>query len=278
MNPSNLTPVEKIEYSLGKDRLPNLHWKSEIPPSWYIPTRYKESKLCNPNMANSEIRLREGIVYKFNNLGYRSDFDYHVEALKTKNIILMLGDSDTMGRGVEYPDVYSCRISESCRDYLILNLGIVALSADAMARIAAQSISALGSAVKHVCALWPVHSNREFVSKKFLCGTNGIDSYVPYELWYDHIDWVSNNYNYQKNHLLLKLATQSVGAKYHELMINRYDKNSNISYQTVSSPATEYSKEFIFTEFTPDTHQAVANYFIRQINSCPSLYQEITQS
>lgn len=278
MNKRDLTTIENIEYCLGKDRLPNLHWQTHIPNSWDIPTRHGEAKLCNSQIANASIRLKEGIIYRFNNLGYRSNFDYHAEELKRKNLILILGDSDTLGRGVEFNHMYSSKISDNYTDYTVINLGIVGLSADGMARIGVQSLLTLGTAVKHVCVLWPVHSNREFVSKNFFCGTNSIDSHVPYKTWYDHIDWISNNYNYQKNHHLLKLTACSIGAGYHELMINRYDKKSPITYQQVTSPATEYSPEFVFTEFTPDTHAAVANWYIRKIDDRPSLYQEVTQS
>lgn len=278
MNNNNLTLAEKIEYYLGKDKLPNLHWKPNIPTAWSIITR-PGIQLCNEHMANTVVTLEEGIPYKFNNLGYRSSFDYDVEFLKDKNVILLLGDSDTMGKGVRYHDMYASKIIKSVDDYYVVNLGIASLSADGMTRIGVQSMLALTSAIKHVCTLWPIHSTREFVSKTFSSGIHTASTHIPYRDWYDHIDWVSNNYNYQKNHILLEQTSKSIGAKYHELLINRHDKKSNVEYQTVISSASEYSHEVEFTEFTPDSHSAIANYFLRKINNQPSLYRQLkTQS
>jgi len=278
MNTNNLTPVEKIEYYLGKDSLPNLHWKSTIPTAWSIITR-PGIQLCNEHMANSVVTLEEGIPYKFNNLGYRSSFDYDIEFLKNQNVILLLGDSDTMGRGVRYHDMYSSKIIKGVDNYYVLNLGIASLSADGMCRIGVQTMLALQAAVKHVCVLWPILSTREFVSKKFASGIHTVSTHLPYPDWYNHIDWVSNNYNYQKNHILLEQTTLAMGAKYHELIINRYDKKSNVEYQIVKSPASDYSEEAEFTEFNPNSHTAIANYFLRKINNQPSLFDQLkTQS
>lgn len=278
MSKHDLSVTEQIEYYLGKDRLPNVHWRPEIPAAWSIVTR-PGMKLCNADMANDVAVLEEGIPYKFNNLGYRSSFNYDVEFLKTQQVILLLGDSDTMGRGVKYHDMYASKIIKGATDYYVLNLGIASLSADGMARIGAQSLLALQSAVKHVCVLWPIMSTREFVSKQFASGIHSVSTHLPYLDWYEHIDWVSNNYNYQKNHILLEQTARAFGAEYHELIVNRYDKNSVIAYQTVSSPATEYSNQAEFTEFTPDSHTAIANYFLRKINNQPSLFEQLkTQS
>lgn len=229
-------------------------------------------------MADSVVVLEEGIPYKFNNLGYRSGFDYDIDFLKTQNIILLLGDSDTMGRGVKYQDMYASKIIRGVENYQVLNLGIASISGDGMTRVGIQTILALTTAIKHVCTLWPILSNREFVSKTFASGTHTASTHVPYTDWYDHVDWVSNNYNYQKNHIMLKHTAQAFGAQYHELMVNRYDKNSNITYQTVISSESEHSKATEFTEFTPESHTAIANYYLRQINNEPSLYQQCSRS
>jgi hypothetical protein len=137
-----------------------------------------------------------------------------------------------------------------------------------MARVGTLSMLALGSAVKHVCVLWPVPSLREFVSKKFQSGVHTMSDLVPYTNWWDHIDWVSNNYNYQKNRILLEQTAANNGAKYHDLIINRYDKNNKVTYNTIG----------IFTELTAESHLAIANYFLRKIHNQPSLYTELSQS
>lgn len=245
---------EQIESYLGKDRLPNLHWKLVIPESWSIPPRPNGMRLCNPDAHNTTIIL-EDIEYTLNNLGYRANFDFNVEDLKSKDIILVLGDSDASGRGVSFDDMYSTKIQQAT-NLCVVNLGIPGLSPDGMTRVGVTTLLALGSAVKHVCVLWPVSSLREFVSKTFSCGIHNLSDHVPYTDWWDHIDWVSNNYNYQKNHLLLEQTTLNAGAKYHELIINRYDKTTPTTYTVVDN---------IFTEFTPESHTAIANYFIKKI-------------
>ena len=245
---------EQIESYLGKDRVPNLHWQPCIPEAWNIPPRTGELMLCNPTAHNVTVSL-DGVDYQLNNLGYRANFDFNLKELKTKNILLVLGDSDASGRGVGFNDMYSTKL-QAATDLCVVNLGIPGLSPDGMARVGVQAILALGSAIKHVSVFWPVASLREFVSKKFKSGIHVNSTQVPYETWWDHIDWVSNNYNYQKNHILLEQTTLNAGAQYHELMVNRYDKTTPTTYTLVDNT---------FTEFTPESHTAIANYFIKKI-------------
>jgi len=270
MSVSVLSPEEQIEYYLGKDRLPNLHWKKEIPPAWSIPPRATFLNLCNKDAHDVTVKINN-IDYCLNNLGYRSNFDFVVDELKNKDVILVLGDSDTSGLGLHFNDMYSTRMQLNT-DSCIVNLAISGLSADGMARVGTLSMLALGSAVKHVCVLWPVASLREFVSKNFKSGVHNTAESVPYVDWWDHIDWVSNNYNYQKNRILIEQTTLNIGAKYHDLLINRYDKNSRITFNEVKSLGR------ILTELTPESHSAIANYFLRKIHNQPSLYTEISQS
>jgi hypothetical protein len=273
MDKSALTQEELIEYYLGKDRLPNLHWQAEIPPAWSIIPR-KNIKLCNPDSQNTTVTLSENIPYQLNNLGYRSNFNYYIDKLKEKQIILVLGDSDTFGRGSNFDEIYSTKMQKLLPNHIVINLGIASTSPDAVARVGTQSMMALGTAVKHICILWPIFSNREFVSKKFQSGVHVVSNNLPYPDWYNHIDWVSNNYNYQKNKILLEQTALSIGANYHDLIVNRYDKKAPTTFIEVDSPDAS------FTEFTSETHTAIANYFLRKINNRPSLYNELktTQS
>jgi len=264
MDKSSLTPEQQIEYYLGKDRLPNVHWQPKIPHAWSIKPRQGVLDIFNDTLHNTTVKL-ENIDYYFNNLGYRSTFDYSIDELKKQNIVLLLGDSDTSGRGVEFNDMYSTKM-QRLTDYCIVNLGVPGLSGDGMARIGTKTILALGSAVKHVCVLWPVQSLREFVSKNFESGVHTTSDHLPYTDWWDHIDWVSNNYNYQKNHNLIKSMSAQIGASYHELIINRYDPNTAIKYNQINN---------IFSELTPESHTAIANYYLRKINNQPSLFQEM---
>jgi hypothetical protein len=266
MDIRSLPIEEQIEYYLGKDRFPNLHWKPELPATWTIPPRPSGMKLCNPESHNVSIWL-ENIEYTLNNLGYRANFNFHLDDLKTKNLVLLLGDSDTFARGVQFDEMYATKM-QNATDYCIVNLGIPGCSADAMVRIGAQAIFALGNAVKHVCVLWPVISLREFVSKTFVCGVHNHSDYLPYDKWWDHIDWVSNNYNYQKNKILIQQTVENAGAEYHDLIINRYDTKAPTTYTQV-----ELKSSHPYTEFDSTSHTAIANYFLRKINNQPSLFQ-----
>lgn len=268
MDKNSLPLAEQIEYYLGKDRLPNLHWQSKIPNAWDIPPRDSGMILCNPDAHNVILTL-DNIEYQLNNLGYRANFDYDISTLQTKNIVLLLGDSDTFARGTEFNEMYATKL-QSATDNCIVNLGVPGISSDGMTRIGVQTILALGPAIKHVCILWPISSLREFVSKGFKSGVHTHSKNLPYANWWDHIDWVSNNYNYQKNKLMLEQTVANVGAKYHDLIINRYDKTTPTTYTRLENNT--------WTEFDSTTHTAIANYFLRKIQGKPSLYQELTQS
>jgi hypothetical protein len=257
---------QEIEYYLGKDRLPNLHWKTEIPASWAIVSR-PDINLCNKDSHDTTIR-QNGIDYRLNNLGYRSDFDYHISELKTKEVILVLGDSDVMGRGVECDERFSAHIQHGTSQ-VVINLGVPGTSPDGMTRIGVQTMMALGPAVKHVCVYWPIFSAREFVSKNFQSGIYMHSEHVPYTDWWDQIDWVSNNYNYQKNRLMLVNSANSIGAQYHDLIINRYDKTDHVKYNVLPS------RDLVLSQLAKESHTAIGNYFLRKINNQPSLYQEM---
>jgi hypothetical protein len=157
-------------------------------------------------------------------------------------------------------------------NHYVINLGVAGISGDGMVQDWCSNNSSTGSSVKHVCVLWPVLSMREFVSKKFCYNVHRDSDCLPYEDWWDHVDWVSNNYNYQKNRLLIEQTAKNCGAQYHDLIINRYDKNTPIGYNSIQNNE--------FTEFTAtESHTAISNYFLRKINNQPSLFEQLkTQS
>lgn len=266
---STFSQSQKIEYYLGKNSLPNLHWNSCIPAMWDIPARVDTHGFHSERMKNKEIHDINfpEVKYLFNNLGYRSHFDY-TDDLKNKSVILILGCSDAFGQCVNFQQIYSTVLQENLPEYTILNLAVAGASPDSATRIGVQTIQYLGSNIKHVCMLWPVFSLREFVSKTFKSGVHTLNnSNVPYNNWWDHIDWVSNNYNYRRNKLLLSNSARAINAEYHDLIINRNDHK--VPYDYIS-----------FNEYTalgPLTHQAIANYFYKKITKNPSLFQS-TQS
>lgn len=272
MNKNNLTLAEKIEYYLGKDHLPNLHWKSELPKMWDISARQNTHiHRCKEQIAHAV--LNDPVTnteYRFNNLGYRSNFDY-TDDLKNKKVILMLGCSDTFGRFVEYDKTYSYLLQQAMgNDYMVCNLGVPGGSPDQSVRIGCQMIGYLRSAVTHCSIFWPGFSLREFVSKKFCAGTYLADKdAVPYADWWDHIDWVSNNYNYQKNRLLIQSMCSANNTVYSDLIVNREDTRVPFDFM-------QNGTETVFGE---QSHRAIAEYFYKKFVNQPSLYEQLqTQS
>jgi|LauGreDrversion4_2_1035121.scaffolds.fasta_scaffold298667_2 hypothetical protein len=270
MNTNSLTPVEKIEYYLGKDSLPNLHWKPELPKMWAISARQntyihqQKEHIANQTVTDPVTQTK----YKFNNLGYRSDFDY-TDDLKNKKVVLMLGCSDTFGRFVDCDKTYSAVLQQRMgKDYVVCNMGVPGGSPDQSVRIGTQMITYLASSVTHCSLFWPGFSLREFVSKTFSAGTYVADKEsVPYTDWWDHIDWVSNNYNYQKNRLLIESVCRANGTVYSDLIVNRDDTRVPFDFM-------ENGTETVFGE---QSHQAIAEYFYKKFTDQPSLFQT-TQS
>lgn len=261
---TGMTLDENIEYYLGKDRLKNLYFNATIPAAWEIPARIQNPA---PIVNASTIGFFTGdkTEYHYNNLGYRSKFDYRLNELKEKRIILCLGDSDSFGIGVAHENIWPSLIDTNAT---VLNLGISGISLDGIARIATQTIQALGNSIDTVLIHYPPMSLREFVSKKYKGGVHTHRNYnLPYADWWDHIDWQSNNYNFNKNRLFLENTCATHNIEFYDLYINRED--TKVPYDFV-----EYG---VYSSIGPHTHRAIANYFNRKINNQPSLF-ESTQS
>lgn len=262
-----MNDIDSIEFVLGKCRFPNKDWKEIIPPSWDIPARIDTRGRHTEAIKNSiQYDNLNNTEYEFNNLGYRSNFNFHLEELKNKKIILFIGCSDTFGKVVEYNKIFPSIIAELLPEYVILNMGILGASADCAVRIGTQTILALKGNIEHVIMVWPSPSNREFVSKKFKSGIVALNrKNVPYSDWWDHIDWVNNNYNYNKNRNLISSVSIANNAKFHDLIIDR--------------ECPEIKKDLIqyypYTSLGENTHQAIANYFYRKIMNKYSLYDEM---
>lgn len=244
-----------IESYLGKDRLPNLHWNPEIPPMWAIPARTDTGESHTEAMKSRTILNKfNQVPYTYNNLGYRSYFDY-TDELKSKKVILVLGCSDAFGQLIEHDKMYSSVMQQLMPDYTIVNLAIPGASPDSATRIGVQTILHLKGAVKYATMLWPVMSLREFVSKNYCSGVHTLNNNnVPYDDWWDHIDWVSNNYNYMKNKILLDSVCKAHDIKFADLIVNRNDPK--VPYDLL-----EFGP---YTALGEKTHSAIANYFVTQ--------------
>ena len=270
MNPKELPRDLRIEYYLGKDRLKNLFWKPEIPPQWSIPVRFDSGDLHSEKSKNTEwTDQRTNVVYRLNNLGYRSNIDFDIEELKQQNLILALGCSNTFGMCLPFAETWPSVLQELIGDEAtVINLGIGGASNDNIARIGYCSIEALKQSVIAVCCMWAPMSLREFVSKDFKGGVHTLENdNLPYQDWWDHIDWVSNNYDFFKNRGLLDSACSAHGIDFHDLQINLDDLKYDLDTIKFGS----------YNATGPQTNKAMAQWFYKKIKKIPSLYQEISR-
>ena len=252
---------ENIEYYLGKDRYKNLFFSPSLPSSFDISPRALSSDLVGMTQYDTDKKIE----YKFNNLGYRANFDYILEDLKKQKLIICLGDSDVFGSFNTLDVIWPTQLQNKLEEQ-ILNFGIRGISSDGMTRIGVRVIEALQSSIVAVCVHWPPPALREFVSKTFKCGVHTHRNYhLPYDDWWKHIDWQSNNYNYYKNQILLSSVCGKYGISYFDLIANKDDP-------TVPYDSTQYG---VYESFGPETHTAMANYFYKKITNQPSLFQSL---
>lgn len=265
----HLSRDEQIEYYLGKDKFRNLFFKPGIPEAWSIEFGHDEFK---PGVKWKDLRntcrVLDGIEFRFNNLGYRSNYDYHVDDLKIKKNILCLGDSDTFAPFLPYSQMWTTLLQEKLPDYNIVNLGMPGYASDTCARIGACVLQALDSSVTHVISIASAEGRREFVTKdiKKIISWPFVITNVPYETYWDFIDWQSNNYNNYKNELLLENMTRARGGTYLSLMINGTGKSAKLFD----------GEHGIFGICGPMTHQAIANYFYKKIMNLPSMFEQVS--
>jgi hypothetical protein len=268
IKPANNKPKylheETIEYYLGKDKVKNLFFKEEIPFTSFILPRLIDD--TSRFTFNNTIEFY-GNTYTINNLGYRSNIDYTKDTLKNKSIILCLGDSDVFGFNTPFNEIWTSKLQNQIGDSsFVMNMGIRGISNDALARVGVASINYLQTQIQAVCIQYAPMSLREFVSKKYQGGVHTHENYnLPYRDWWDHIDWQSNNYNFNKNKLLLESTCARYNIPYYDLYLNKNDTKVPLDYTAFSW----------YTSIGPCTHTAIANYFYKKINNKPSLFQEM---
>lgn len=262
---ATLPVAEQIEYRLGKDRYKNLFFSANLPEARDIASSqehftgsYKWSDCKNTTITH------DNIEYQFNNLGYRSHYDYHADELKTKQNILCLGDSDVFGPYKHYNELWTSILQTRMPEYNIINMGMPFWAADTIVRHAVSTIKELKNSIASVCVIWPLEHRREIVSKTFKrIVVNSSPTDIPYEDYWDHIDWVSNNYNYFKNKELLEAICGAYNIECIDLLAIEIGKNKVVTTEKFGRG--------------PDatTHQAWANWFYKKLMHQPSLYESM---
>jgi hypothetical protein len=264
---NTLSQAEQIEYYFGKDRYPNLFFQSRIPDALEIPGSRREftGGIQWADCRNTTI-THDGIEYQFNNLGYRSHYDYHVDELKNKKNILCVGDSDIFAPYKHYNDIWTTRLQTFMPEHNILTLGLPGWAGDTVSRSTVSTIKALGSSIDHVCVIWPQDNRREFIKKDFkkITGNGEAPTDIPFEDYWDQIDWVSNNYNYYKNRELVEFACRANGSGFTDLLIVTIGKY-------VKFDGERFGKGVMGIK----SHEALCNWFYKKINGLPSLYETL---
>jgi hypothetical protein len=256
---------QNIASTLGKDRYQDLYWSAEIPSVWSIkPTQ--DTTWCNEkNLPHYRYSNDAGIEFRFNNLGWRSDFDYDQDLLTHKNVIV-LGCSDTFGPALKVEQTWPMILQDLLGDsHRVLNLSWGGISTDWIARIGHKTLRYLGNSCVAVCVLWPHLSSREFVSKRISSGiSTHLRSIVPYPQWWNFIDWKSNNYNFHKNRHLLTSISKNLAVNFFDLTINR--KDPGIPWDIISYDG--------YQSLGHQSHLAISDFFFREIQGRPSYWQE----
>jgi hypothetical protein len=266
MKKNNLSDTELIEYYLGKDQFKDQYFSTSTFPAAYgeISTENITIEKLKSEWVTTLNRWYPDIKFNFNNLGYRDDRDYSVEEFKNKKLIICFGCTDTVGRQLVKEKTWTHILSQKFTEYEVLNLGIIGASRDTISRILIQLTQVLGDEIKYACILWPHLNRREFVSKEF---TKIITSHdrldLPFEEYWDFIDWKSNNYNHFKNYHLIKNLCTVHDITLLDLELNRFDKKVPFDY---------LGKYFALGE---NSHVAIANYYEKLINGKPSLFEKI---
>lgn len=262
----SLTQAEQIEYYLGKDHYNNKFFRAGIPEAWEI-------EFCNddagmPSHKWSQCKnttvMHNNIEFRFNNLGYRSHYDYVLDDLQTKRNILCISDSYVFGPTSPYEDLWTMQLQKKLPHYNIVQFGLPGWSFDTVARVGCCVLQALKSTVDYVLVIVPNEHRREFVSKQYkkIVSFPHTVTNIPYAEYWDHIDWKSNNYNLFKNSLLLRSMTENQGGQYIELTIRLDSKHSHFDRQNHGLSG-------------PKTYQALTNYFYKKITNQPSLFQQL---
>lgn len=261
----NKLDSERIEYYLGKDKHKNLFFTGNIPTAWEFPSYHIDLKSSVHKTINP---VKPDVSYTINNLGYHSHFDYDESLLQSKNIVC-LGDSNTFGLLLSRERTWVAKLQEEFPQCCVLNFGLPGAAPDTAARIGANVVEALGDSIVAVLVVWPSYSRREFASNQFksmVYRTPNNDQIIPFDDYWDFIDWQANSYNFYKNRVLLEAVCRAKQIEFFDLEIN--DNNKYLKEDVLASYGKPEVNSYGFA-----THSAIACYFAKKINHEPSKFE-----
>lgn len=273
-----LSQTEQIEYYLGKDKFKNPFFGSKKLLGAYELfndglrdyEKLKSTKfelLANFGLSNE---FRHTI--KFNNLGFRQDFDYSLEYFKKfKQIVLCLGCSDTLCPNLTDDKIWPNLLQKKLNDYyqnddevLVLNLGIFSGACDSVVRLLINYVNLIPN-ITDVCVIWPNTNRREFVSipkKMIISGTVPL-SELPFIEYWNVMDWESDSYNFHKNKILAENFCATHNIQLFDLLLNRFFEKAQFDFSSYLFALGEKSNE------------ALSNYYFKKITKQLSKYEEV---
>lgn len=195
-----------------------------IPVSWLARPSMEQHK--NTTVTSLSTILGDNyysdpaINYKINSYGYR-DCEYEDSY---KEIIISLGMSSTFGLGVKSELVYSSILANQV-NIPVLNFGIPGASSDTVARMA----SCLVPYFKHLnCKVllgWPYKNRREIFLDESKSSIN-FQNEPPIKNFVKLLDDTANDYNLEKNQLLLRSLCVANSVDYFEIPKELYTTNA----------------------------------------------------
>ena len=199
-----------------------------IPPAWlafpYLKdyckktfTSYDLSKSIDPTLWDKEYRenvtkivehhrSKIDVKYSLNSYGYR-EHEYQTSYYEYDSLILTFGHSAVFGIGVNDENTWPRLLENRVKNSKVLNFGIPGASTDTVARLVACTVpffSAISKNIK-IVILWPQKDRREIFQENYASSWSPWKE-PPYPEFILSIDDTSNNYNFEKNKLIVDLT------------------------------------------------------------------------
>jgi hypothetical protein len=269
MDKNSLTQAEQIEYYLGKDGFKDIYFKPTFPKAYEIaPTALMPELSKGVMLKNLKLNhIFPENSYNINSYGYRSEFEFDIETLRGKKLVICFGCTDTFGLQHNVDKIWPTLLQNNIgHEYTVLNCGLIGASLDTVARQITRIARIESLTIEAMLVLSPHPSRREFVSKEYTRIINMVDRvYLPYPEYWDFIDWKSNNYNYHKNNQLIESICRANNIRIENLTVDRFDKKSPWDYK---GP---------FFALGENSQVAISEYFTKKILNLPSLYRTINK-
>jgi hypothetical protein len=179
----------------------------QIPPAWLA---YKEAEkvagkiYCTATEKVVTAESDQGVYYNINTYGYR-EAEYANTYFEYEKVILTFGHSCVFGTTVRNEYSWPRLLERTLPNTRVLNFGIPGASMDTIARMVTcvvPYIKPLCRKLEVVC-LWAQKERREIFQENYKTSWSPWKE-PPFPEFILSIDKISNNYNYQKNKVMIE--------------------------------------------------------------------------